>query len=225
MWVWHRCIKPVSKIAIVAGLVLLVSILPLVQLSRSFVGEDRYSPRALIQVFSSIDNPAVSMVSEMGGSATTVAYTIELVPESRPFDYGASYEVGLLTLLPNIFWDLHPAIAHGTPNSWLIWTVDPYQAAQGGGLGYSFIAEGYLNAGWAGVILVSGMLGFAFAKLATSFSSTGDLAKIACTATILAFTLKYARSDCTEVVRGVVWYALGPYALATAISRKPVSAR
>jgi hypothetical protein len=175
----------------------------------------------LIQVFSSIDNPAVSMVSEMGGSATTVAYTIELVPESRPFDYGASYGFGLLTLLPNLFWDLHPTIAHA-PENWLIQTVDPYQAARGGGLGYSFIAEAYLNAGWAGVILVSGMLGFAFAKLATSFSSTGDLAKIACTATILAFTLKYARSDCTEVFRGVVWYALGPYVLATAISRKPL---
>jgi len=222
VWVWHRCIKPIPKIpTIIAGLVLLVSILPLVRISRSFLGEDRFSPSVLIQTFNSIDNPAVSIVSEMGGSATTVAYTIELVPESRPYDYGTSYGLGLLTLLPNLYWDLHPAIAHGTPNSWLVHTVDPYQAARGGGLGYSFIAEAYLNAGWAGVILVSGMLGFAFAKLATSFSSTGDLAKIACTAAILTFTLKYARSDCTEVVRGVVWYAWAPYALARAVSRKP----
>jgi hypothetical protein len=65
------------------------------------------------------------------------------------------------------------------------------------------------------------MLGFAFAKLATSFSNTGDLAKIACTAAILAFTLKYARSDCTEIVRAVVWYAWAPYALARAVSRMP----
>ena len=220
LWVWHRCIKPISKIPTIIGLVLLVSILPLVGVSRSFVGEDRLSSRAWMQAFSSIDNPLVSAVSEMGGTASTVAYTVELVPESRPYDYGTSYEFGLLTLLPNLFWDLHPTIAHA-PENWLIQTVDPYQAARGGGLGYSFIAEAYLNAGWAGVILISGMLGFAFAKLAASFSSTGDLAKIACTATILAFTLKYARSDCTEVFRGVVWYALGPYALATAISRKP----
>jgi len=221
LWVWHRCIKPISMIPTIIGLVLLVSILPLVRVSRSFVGEDRLSSRAWMQAFSSIDNPLVSAVSEMGGTATTVAYTVELVPESRPYDYGTSYEFGLLTLLPNLFWDLHPTIAHA-PGNWLMQTVDPYQAVRGGGVGYSFIAEAYLNAGWVGVILVSGMLGFAFAKLATSFSSTGDLAKIACTAAILAFTLKYARSDCTEVVRGVVWYALGPYALTTAISRKPV---
>ncbi len=221
LWVRHRCIKPISKIPTIIGLVLLVSILPLVRVSRSFVGEDRLSSRAWMQAFYSIDNPLVSAVSEMGGTVTTVAYTVELVPESRPYDYGTSYGFGLLTLLPNLFWDIHPAVAHA-PENWLIQTVDPYEAAQGGGLGYSFIAEAYLNAGWAGVILVSGMLGLAFAKLATSFSSTGDFAKIACSATILVFTLKYARSDCTEVVRGVVWYALGPYALAMAISRKPV---
>jgi hypothetical protein len=89
-------------------------------------------------------------------------------------------------------------------------------------LGYSFIAEAYLNAGWVGVILVPGMLGFAFAKLATSFSSTGDVAKIACAATIVAFTMQYARSDSSTIFRGVIWYALGPYALAMAISRKRV---
>jgi oligosaccharide repeat unit polymerase len=221
LWVWHRCIKPIPKIPTIIGLVLLVIILPLVGVSRSYVGEDRLSSRAWMQAFSSIDNPLVSAVSEMGGTAATVAYTVELVPESRPYDYGTSYEFGLLTLLPNLFWDLNPAIAHGTPNSWLAETVDPFQAAQGGGLGYSFIAEAYLNAGWAGVILVSGILGFAFAKLATSFSNTGDLAKIACTAVILTFTLKYARSDCTEIVRGVVWYALAPYAFVRAISRMP----
>jgi oligosaccharide repeat unit polymerase len=223
VWVWHRCIKPVPKIpTIIAGLVLFVVVLPLVRVSRSFVGEDRFSPSALIQTFDSINNPAVSIVSEMGFSASTVAYTVELVPESRPYDYGTSYGIGFLTLVPNLYRHLRPAMAYGTPSSWLIQTVDPYTAARGGGLGYSFIAEAYLNAGWAGVILVSGMLGFTFAKLATSFSNTGDLAKIACTAVILVFALKYARNDSTEFVRGVVWYALGPYVLARAVSLKHV---
>jgi len=221
VWVWHRCIKPISKIPTIIGLVSVVVVMPLVQVTRSFVGEDRLSRSALTQAYASIDNPAVATISEAGGTAATVAYTVELVPEFRPYDYGTSYAFGLLTLMPNLFWDLHPAITHGTPGAWLVQTVDPKQAAQGGGLGYSFIAEAYLNAGWAGVVLVSGALGFAFARLATSFCGSGDLAKIACTAAILAFTLKYARSDCTEIVRGIVWYAWGPYAFAKAISRKP----
>ncbi len=222
IWVWHRCVRRVPKNAIaLSGFLLVVVLFPLVRITRSFVGEDRLSPRTLVEAFYSIDNPLVASVSEMGGSASTIAYTVDLVPDSRPFDYGASYGLGILTLIPNLFWDVHPSIARGTPASWLIATVDPTTAARGGGLGYSFIAEAYLNAGWVGVVIVCGALGFAFARLARSGARALDVAKIACTATIMAFTLKYVRSDCTEIVRGVVWFALAPYALAKAMARKP----
>lgn len=223
VWLWHRHIKPLPKVpTFIAGLVFVGIIFPLVHVSRSFVGEDRLSPSTLMEAFYSVDNPAVTVVSEMGGSAVTIAHTVDLVPAFRPYDCGGSYGLGLLTLIPNLFWDLHPAIAKGTPNVWLTRTVDPDMAARGGGLGYSFIAEAYLNAGWAGVILVSGALGFGFAWLATAFLGRGGITRLACVATVLAFSLKYARSDCTEIVRGIVWYALGTYALARAVSREPV---
>lgn len=217
VWVWHRCVKPIPKIRSMIGVGALMLVLPLVGITRSFVGENRLSPGMAMQTLSSMENPVVSLVSEMGGSAITVGYTVELVPQSRPFDYGGSYWLGILTLAPNLFWDVHPAIARGTPNDWLARTVDPYEAAHGGALGYSFIAEAYLNAGWAGVILVPGLLGFAFARLAGSVASTTDLAKMACAAAVLAATLKYARSDCTEIVRGVVWFSAIPYAMAKAL--------
>lgn len=220
-WVWHRCVKPISKVPIIIGLILGVTILPLVAVSRSFVGGDRLSPDKMLHAFSSIDNPLVSIMSEMGGTATTIAYTVDLVPNHRPYAYGSSYGFGFLALMPNLFWDIHPSAAHASPADWLIRTVDPDMAALGGGLGYSFVAEGYLNWGWAGVILVSGILGFWFSRLTSRFSKTGDLAKIACAATILAFTLQYARGDCTVFIRGVFWYALGTYALAQAMRLKP----
>jgi hypothetical protein len=50
---------------------------------------------------------------------------------------------------------------------------------------------------------------------------TGDLVRIAFAATIVAFTLKYARSDCTEVIRFLTWFALAPYALARALTPQP----
>lgn len=219
VWVWHRSVKPIPTLRFLIGGLVLVLILPVIGTTRSFVGENRFSPGMAMQTFSSMDNPFLSLVSEMGGSATTVGYTLELVPQSRPYDYGGSYGLGILTLVPNLFWEVHPAIARGTPNYWLARMVDPYEAAHGGSLGYSFIAEAYLNAGWFGVILVPGMLGFAFAKLAGSVSNKTDLAKMACAGAILAASLKYARSDCTEIVRGVVWYAVGPYVLAMAIRK------
>ncbi len=219
VWLWNRCIRPLPKTVLVVGGILLVLIIfPLVRVTRSLVGEERVSPRAVMEAFYSIDNPAVAIISEMGGSVATVAYTVDLVPDSRAYDYGASYGLGALTVLPNLFWDVHPAIAKGTPNSWLIRTVDPGQAALGGGLGYSFIAEAYLNGGWPGVILICGLLGLLFAKLASSVSATADLVRIAFAATIVAFTLKYARSDCTEVIRFLTWFALAPYALARALT-------
>lgn len=219
IWVWHRCVKPIPKVRSVVGILALILILPLVGITRSFVGENKLSPGMALETLSSMDNPVVSLISEMGGSAITVGYTVELVPQSRPYDYGGSYWLGILTIVPNLFWDIHPAIARGTPNDWLARTVDPYEAAHGGALGYSFIAEAYLNAGWIGVILAPGLLGFAFARLAGSVANTRDLAKMACAAAILAASLKYARSDCTEMVRGVVWFSLGPYLLARALRR------
>ena len=221
VWLWHRCIKPVPKLPVLTGGAILVFVIsPLIGVSRQFTGSDRYSPAELVQALYSIDNPAVSIISEMGGTARTLAYTVDLVPEAKPYDLGRSYAYGALTLIPNLFWDIHPTIAHGTPNTWLAWTVDTYNAARGGGLGYSFIAEEYYNAGWIGIALGSALIGFAFSRLVVWSSNADDLAKLACTATILAFTLKYVRSDCSEVIRGIVWYAFGPYALVKMLSAK-----
>jgi oligosaccharide repeat unit polymerase len=221
VWLWHRCIKPVPKLPVLIGGALLVFVIsPLVGVARQFTGSDRYSPEELVQALYTIDNPAVSIISEMGGTARTLSYTVDLVPEAKPYDMGRSYAYGVLTLVPNLFWEIHPTIAHGTPNTWLAWTVDTYNAARGGGLGYSFIAEEYYNAGWIGVALGSALIGFGFSRLVVWAANAEDLAKVACTATILAFTLKYVRSDCSEVIRGIVWYAFGPYALVRMLSSK-----
>jgi oligosaccharide repeat unit polymerase len=221
VWLWHRCIKPVPKLPVLIGAAILVFVIsPLVGVARQFTGSNRYSPAELVQALYSIENPAVSIISEMGGTARTLSYTVDLVPEAKPYDLGRSYAYGALTLIPNLFWEIHPTIAHGTPNTWLAWTVDTYNASRGGGLGYSFIAEEYYNAGWLGVALGSALIGFAFSRLVAWVSNPEDLARVACTATILAFTLKYVRSDCSEVIRGIVWYAFGPYALVKMLSAK-----
>ena len=45
----------------------------------------------LIKIFTSPENPLIQSITEMGGSMLTVAYTIELVPLARPFQWGADY--------------------------------------------------------------------------------------------------------------------------------------
>ena len=67
--------------------------------------------------------------------------------------------------MPNLFWDIHPTIARGLACDWITETVDPFADLVGGGLGYSFIAEAYLNFGWFGVPIVTGIIGFLFGNL------------------------------------------------------------
>ncbi|HEV3257598.1 MAG TPA: O-antigen polysaccharide polymerase Wzy [Gemmataceae bacterium] len=216
LWVWHQCIRPLSRSAVlatVAGLVFIV--FPVVAATRDVRGQERLSVEFLKSAFSSIDNPAAKTVNEMGGSMQTVAHTLERVPAERDYDGGVGYLYGLFTIFPNLFWDIHPAIAYGTPSSWLIWAVDPYIASMGGGLGYSFIAEAYFNFGWLGVPAVTGLLGLIYGAFAVWALRGGPhrTARLALVASFCSFFTFYAREDLAEVFRSLVWYSLGPYLL------------
>lgn len=221
LWVWHLAVRPVPK-TLLAGvsIVLIGVVLPLVGATRETRGETRLSVEFLAEAFSSMESPAVNILFEMGGSLRTVAHTLELVPETRDFDGGMGYLYGMLTLIPNLFWDIHPSVAAGTPSSWLIWTVDPETAALGGGLGYSFIAEAYLNFGWLGTPLVTGLLGFLYGKFVLWGLRTGkhSAANLALVASFCSFFTFYAREDVPVVFRSLIWYSLGPYCLAYLIA-------
>ena len=88
--------------------------------------------------------------------------------------------------------------------------MDPSFASQGGGFGYSFIAEAYLNWGW-GAPLFLGLVGFLFAKLIVWACREGAPARLAAVASFTGFVLFWARGEAIDVVRPLVWYALIPY--------------
>jgi oligosaccharide repeat unit polymerase len=165
----------------------------------------------VIQTFFSIDNPVVTILSDMGTTMVTVAYTIELVPSFRDFDWGAGYFYSLFSLVPSLFWRLNPAAAHAY-SDWLIWFHSPYNAARGGGLGYSFIAEAYLNFGWVGGPIALGIMGLLYGRLTLWATRSNDPARLAMVATLLGFGLLFARGETgRHLVRPLAWYALFPY--------------
>jgi len=213
-WLWHRWIRPVPKTALVAaGLVVLFVIFPLVAAARGTPGSARLSPALLKDLFLSIHNPAIQSVSEMGGSMQTVAYTLELVPSVRPFDLGTGYLYALLTVVPNVAWDVHPTVARGLAANWLVWTVAPGRAATGGGFGFSFIAEAYLNFGWVGSPVILGLIGFSLAGAVFRVQRRRDPTHMAALASYSAFFLIFARGESATVIRPLLWYALLPYLL------------
>src|SRR6185312_5686659 len=154
---------------------------PVIAATRDTSGADRLSAGALINAFSGINNPAVAILSETGGTMVTVAHTLTLVPSVRGYDFGAQYFFAGTSLVPNLFWTLHPAVAHGLASDWLVWLVDPSFAAQGGGFGYSFIAEGYLNFGWFAPLFL-GVVGYFFARLVFWGCRTGAPVRLAAVA-------------------------------------------
>jgi oligosaccharide repeat unit polymerase len=219
-WVYHRTVRPLPALVLAAvGGVALFVIFPLVQAVRVLPGGERLDVSTLVNAFVAIQNPIVSILNEMGGSMVTVTFTLELVPAVRSFDYGIGYFYALLTLVPNLFWQVHPTVAHGLATQWLVQTVAPLTAAAGGGYGYSFIAEAYLNFGWVGAPLCLAVLGWLWGKLVWWGETSGDSAKIAMVASFFAFALFFARSESAAIVRPLVWYALLPYFVVLVIAR------
>lgn len=212
-WTYHRCIRPVPKTVLLglAALMLLI-VLPVVAILRLQSGPERFSLSSLLDTFSSIENPVVAILQETGFSMATVAYTIELVPGYRDFDLGVSYLYGMSGIIPNRFWEVHPAVAHGLLDDWLIRIADPVVASSlGNSYGFSFIAEAYLNFGWLGAPFALGIMGFLLGWFVMWADRSADLAKIAMVGAFTAFFLIFARGESNEVVRALVWYALIPY--------------
>jgi oligosaccharide repeat unit polymerase len=216
LWLWNAVVNPISKTLLVAIAALMMFIVfPLVGATRNELsGVDLLSIGFITKTLTSMDNPLIASVSEMGFSATTIAWTMELVPKVRPFDLGMSFLVAVLTLIPNVFTsDRHPALmmsGYDIPDYWLVNIIDPTFASKGGGLGFSFIAEAYLNFGWFGIILL-GLIGFLFAKFIQWALEDSDPAKMAMIAIFVSFFLIYPRGCSQMIMRPLIWYSLLPY--------------
>ena len=211
MWLSHRVVKPFRWPVLASwATVLVVVVFPMVRETRN-MSQDERSTSSYLENFLGVDNPAISSVHEMGSTMATTAHTLTLVPGSRPFDKGEGYVYALLTLFPNLFWDIHPTIVRGTANEWLVRSINPWLASRGGAYGYSCIAEAYLNFGKPGVPLMMCLYGVLLVALLLWAEKSGDPAKLAVAATVLAFVLRFPRDELAGVIRPVVWYAVLPY--------------
>ena len=219
VWLYSRTIRPIpAKLLILPALLLGFVVFPVVRAVRDARGLDRTSVDFVTSAWSAIDNPVVGSVAEMGSSMSTVAYTLELVPTTRPFDGGVSYLYAALAGFPNVAWSVHPTTAHGTLSAWLVYTVMPYAAATGCGLGYSFIAEAYENFGWIGVPLVLLVTGWIAGRLSEAVRGRSDPAILALGATLLLTATLYARAETADLVRNVCWYSILPFLLIRLLS-------
>jgi len=216
-WIYDSVAYRIPRKFIVAAAIAGLIMFSLIRETRGTGARWRLSLDQQIETLSNLQDPISTAIGEMGYSFVTVAHTIALVPAVRDYDLGTSYLYATTAIVPNLGWEVHPGIAHGLLCDWITKTVEPMVAASGGGLGFSFIAEAFLNFGWFGGPLWLGFVGYLFTRLFLQADS-GDPAKQALVASFLSFFLVFARGESAIVVRGLVWYAVIPYLAAAVIT-------
>lgn len=219
-WLWDKSIRPLPRRRLlILGIVMVFIVFPLISVFRTIPGNVRLiTPSLLLDAFFSIENPIVASISEMARTFLTVAWTLELVPSTRHFVLGSSYAYSLLSLLPNLFWDIHPTSVNQL-SRWLSWMVSPAYATAGGGWGFSFIAEAYMNFGWFGMLIVLILMGYLYARFVLWACKSNSLAKMALLASFFPHFFLFARGESASLPRYFVWYSLLPYFMVVFIAK------
>lgn len=147
------------------------------------------------------ENPVTEILKEMGFTFCATGVVIEHCPSDKPFLYGQSYLSGLLYALPNAitgsYYTKTPEVDSGFKD----------YISTGGGIGSSFIAEGYYNFGWYSILLFllyGYMGGVLCCKLERSVNRC-NYSKIFLYIGIFCIVVLYVRSDTRTFFRHLVW--------------------
>ena len=224
-WLYHTRIRRLPRTALLSAGVAFLALFSIVVVTRQSQGPWLDSIGQARGTSVAVDSPVLAAIAEMGATLIAVVHTIDLIPSARPFDYGIGYAYTLLTVMPNVGWDRHPAAAHGSYSDWLIHTVDPATAFRGGGLGYSFIAEPFANFGWYGVVPLLALTGYLLVRMSDWATLTNDPARYAAVASFMAFFLFFPRAETAIMIRPLVYYSLLPYAVVGILAKKLARSR
>lgn len=148
-----------------------------------------------------LDGPA-----EMGTSIRPLVETADLIGPGG-YRLGKTYLVGLEGVLPNLSlrWQPGPneSIEELPPSHWITAVTEPWTYKNYGGIGFSAVAEPYMNFGTPGVIAFFILLGYLLAQL--EFVSIRSSYGLAVWALVLGSLLWTTRNDFSSFFRPAVW--------------------
>lgn len=145
-------------------------------------------------------------VTEMGGSLRPLVHTINYL-ENEPWRWGTTYWRSLHTVWPNLArrWEgaSYVPLEDLPPNHWLTVQAEPDMYRHYGGLGFSAVAEPYMNFGVPGVLAYFWGLGALLARTA-EFRSPRPMA-LAAWAMVFGPLLWTTRNSFEIFFRPTVW--------------------
>ncbi len=136
--------------ACAAGAVVLLAAIPAVTVMR----DSRLGERSAVEALESVR--PLAAVNEMGASLRPLVHTVHYM-ETEPLRAGSTYWRGLLAVLPNFSADWqggsYVPLEELPPSHWVTKQAAPWIYRHFGGLGFSAVAEPYMNFGTPGVVV------------------------------------------------------------------------
>ncbi len=218
---WIKSGRKIPVLVVVSGISI---ILVLIAASGYLRTMGKYSELSLTDVTKALDEASIeSSISEMGSSVKALASVLQLVPNKDEYRYGSSYAHSLIDSLPNIGVRVNiegsrehalqekntdpDALQQLRPADWLTYRIAPWHFSRGYGVGFSAIAEPYLNFGTIGVLFFFIGLGFVLGKL-DSIPIYQSPRVLVFSASMLWFLISTVRNDSSNLFKPCVFTIL-----------------
>ena len=100
---------------------------------------------------------ATTALLERASLLTQVAHVLEVTPSEVPFQQGSTYTYLLVSLIPRFLWPNKPTVSDANRYYQIAYGLSNERAIKQTSISVGSMAEGYINFGWLGVVVV--MLG------------------------------------------------------------------
>lgn len=144
-------------------------------------------------------------IGELGWSMSSLVWTMDLT--GNTFRKGSSYLFAFTAIIPNLgFWEEHPATIYSNLGEWM-----QKELGRTTGLGYTFVAETYINFYWYGLIAMF-LFGCIASRLLSGINKNNAKYNIKITFVIIMFftsVLKsFVRSSFSSIMRPMIFTVL-----------------
>ena len=147
----HAYVRPFtwrSAVVLGGGLLAVFAVIKVVRATRSIEAfTDFYGETGVVE----------SVLDEMGYTLDTVVRSLAVVPDDQPFFRGKTYLHAVARALPNVTFT--PRTWGFVSSQWINWETAPELARRGNALGFSIVAEAYINFGLVGAAVVHAAIG------------------------------------------------------------------
>lgn len=213
-------VKLGRKIPVWVSILMLVSIIFVISFSGALRSMGSYDQIDSNKIEAAVESSSYESVVGLSRSLGIVAHSLRLVPSEDPYRYGMSYYIAVKNSLPNIGIDMNVSmgrqslkrlvqkdndnIVYMPPSDWMTYRILREQYDIGQGVGFSIIAEPYVNFGLFGVFVFFFLVGLLFGMLDRRTIYSSRINFLFCCVGMWVF-LRTTRNDFSNFVKPFVF--------------------